>query len=139
VERVVKERQYIEDDIVRPSCLKRLEYWKSVGVVIDFDDVHDLGKKCHRGRFTMRTKPGKRDIIAFFKVNGILWVYLIECKSPNGRWEDTQKAYAAKFFGLNNVIYEVVRDPKQIDKTIELASRFYKNSLEEADKLMGVL
>lgn len=116
---------------VRKACLKRLEQWMSWGVVIDYDDVSALGKSCHRGRWTMRTVKGKRDIIAIFKVKDIAWVYLIEVKEPRGGvWSDDQQVYAKRFCWLNNVVYEVVSSPDQIDNTLEEITGRHKELLE---------
>lgn len=68
----------------------------------------------------MRTEKGKRDIIALFAVKDVIWVYLIEVKAPkNWKWSEEQQIYAKRFAYQNNVIYEVVNNPAQIDKTLE--------------------
>lgn len=120
---------------VRKACIKRLEQWKSWGVVVDIDDVFDLGKRVHRGRWTMKTEKGKRDIIAIFKVKNIAWVYLVECKAPTeGNWSKEQQSYSQRFAWLDNVVYEVINDPSQIDITLERITGRSENLLNS----MGV-
>lgn len=105
---------------VKSLCLKRLEQWQSWGYVIDFDDLSALGKSCHRGRWVMHTKKGKRDIMAIIQQMDKAWVYLIEVKEPGGgTWSKEQQDYAKKFCYLNNVVYQVVSNPQQIDETLE--------------------
>jgi hypothetical protein len=104
---------------VRLGCLNKLDWWRRLGYVVDFDDVSALGKRQIRGRWVMKTEKGKRDIIALIKVKNICWVYLIECKAPaGGNWNKEQQEYAQKFAWLDNVIYEVVTNPSQVDTTI---------------------
>lgn len=119
---------------VQDKCIDRLDYWKSVGVVIDYDDVSNLGRKQTRTGFVMNTKKGKRDIIAFLKVKETAWLYLIECKAPTGGvWAEDQQEYAAKFDSLLNVFYEVVSDAKQIDKTIERITGYAQSILDRIE------
>ncbi len=79
----------------------------------------------------MQTKVGRPDLIAYFKHKGQCWIYLIEVKRPDGGvWSKEQQAYASKFQGLSNVIYEVVVHPKQIDATIERITNHYQDILD---------
>ena len=125
------------EEIVKKKCIQRLSQWESDGIVVDVDDVSNLGRGSHRGRFFMNTKAGKRDIIAWFKVGSVLWTYLVVCKAPDGgKWSDKQKEYAKKFEGLDNCIYEVVSDDKQIDRTLERITNRSELLLKEIDRIM---
>src|ERR1039457_7158445 len=93
------------EDEVKILCLGRLAQWQSWGVVVDYDDVSNLGRNMnlYTGRWFMHSKAGKRDIVAWFKVDRILWTYLIEVKAPDGGiWAKDQQQYALKFEGLDN-------------------------------------
>ena len=111
------------EESVKFKCLAALEQWMSWGYVIDYDDVSGLGKHMNlfTGRWTMRTQLGKRDLIAWFRVGRVLWTYLIECKAP-GKLQSQrpeQIEYEKKWVGLDNVIYEVVDNYKQIHFTLD--------------------
>ncbi len=126
------------EEEVKKKCLKRLSQWQSWGVVVDVDDVSDLGRRSIRGHWVMTTEKGKRDIIVLFKVQSFLWAYLIECKAPDGgTWNEHQQNYAKKFEGLENCIYEVVSDPKQIDITLDRITNRTELLLQEADAVMN--
>ena len=122
---------------VKSQCLERLKQWQSWGIVVDYDDVSNLGRVMTPNGWVMHTKQGKRDIIAIFKVKDKAWVYLIECKAPDGgNWSEEQQLYAKKFAFLNNVVYEVVSDPQQIDKTLEEITERTKTLLDEGGQHM---
>jgi hypothetical protein len=130
------------EDEVKSHCLIRLEQWKSWGVVIDYDDVSNLGRNMnlYTGRWFMHTKEGKRDLIVWFKVQRILWTYLIECKAPDGgTWTPKQQEYAKKFEGLDNCIYEVVSRFEQIDHTLDRISRRTELLLLDGSIHMGLV
>lgn len=119
------------EDQVKSSCIARLKFWQLKGVVIDFDDVSNLGRKQTRFGYVMHTKKGKRDIIILLKVNTTLWCYLVECKAPTGGvWKQDQQDYSKKFYGLTNCIYEVVSNPKQVDVTIEKITNYSQTILD---------
>lgn len=125
------------EEEVKKECLNRLDQWQRWGIVVDYDDVSRLGVTSHRGRWIMRTKAGKRDVVAHFKVANVLWVYLIECKEPSGGvWSDDQQEYAQKFEGLENCIYEVVTNAKQIDATLDRITNRTELLLKEIDNIM---
>ncbi len=116
---------------VQTACKHKLDYWQAQGVVIHYDDLSDAGRKCIRGNWIMQTKKGRPDLIAYFKHQGICWVYLIEVKAPDGgNWSKDQQVYASKFSNLSNVIYEVVRDSSQIHLTIERITNHEQNKLD---------
>lgn len=122
---------------VKLKCLSRLEQWLQWGVVVDYDDVSNLGRhmSLRTGHFFMNTKVGKRDVIVHFKVKRALWVYLIECKAPDGGvWSKDQQAYAQKYEGLDNVLYEVVSNASQIDITLDKITERTKALLDEGDR-----
>lgn len=123
------------EESVKEKCLKCLDRWESWGYVIDFDDVSGLGKhmNMYTGRWTMATKKGKRDLIAWFRVGDILWTYLIECKSKVGVQSPAQIVYEAKWKGLNNVIYQVVDHYKHIDETLDRMTGRSKLLFQEMD------
>lgn len=127
---------------VKAKCLIRLEQWKSWGIVIDYDDVSNLGRNMnlYTSRWFMHTKEGKRDVIAWFKVQKILWTYLIENKAPDGGvWSPKQQEYANKFEGLDNCIYEVVSHHQQIDETLDRITRRTEIQMQDASIHMGLL
>lgn len=120
--------------VVQDSCCHRLDYWKSLGIVLDYLNISDLGKKCFRGVWIMSNRSkvkGRNDLLAYIKHNNRLSLYIIECKEPKGGvWDEDQKNYARLFDGLENVIYEVVTSPKQIDVTIDRITNYTQNSLD---------
>lgn len=123
---------------VKSKCLSRLDQWQRWGVVVDFDDLSNLGRgfNMYTGSYWMRTKSGKRDLIAYFKVGKILWVYLIECKSLVGVQSNKQKEYESKFDGMDNCIYQVVDDEKMIDETLDRITGRTKRLLDEGEECM---
>ena len=130
------------EDIVKAKCLERLDQWKRWGIVLDYDDVSNLGRhmNLYTGRWFMHTKEGKRDLIAWFKVQRILWTYLIECKAPDGgHWDIKQQEYAKRFEGLDNCIYEVVSHDEQIDATLDRVTRRTELEFQSMDIHMGLV
>jgi hypothetical protein len=128
------------EDTVKFKCLARLEQWMSWGYVIDYDDVSGLGKHLNlwTGRWTMHTKKGKRDLIAWFRIGKTLWTYLIECKSETGHQSPAQIKYEGRWKGLRNVIYEVVSHPSQIDLTLDHWTGRTEKLLDEGTRHMGL-
>jgi hypothetical protein len=136
------------EDLIKKKCLARLETWmtkwcnsESRGVVIDYDDVSAQGKHfdIYSGRWVMnvkQTQKGKRDIIAFFGVGKTLWVYLIECKSEFGIQRPEQITYEKKFKEFTNVVYELVYDPVQIDRTLDRLTGRTAKLLAGVDEFM---
>jgi len=133
------------EDEVKFRCLAMLESWSTVwcatekhGVVLDYDDVSALGKhfNMYTGTWTMHTKKGKRDIIAWFRVGDVLWTYLIECKSALGVQSPAQIAYEAKWKGLKGVVYEVVSNANQISATLDRLTGRTDRLLAEAEAHM---
>lgn len=128
-----------EDEIsVKAKCLSRLEQWQKWGVVIDYDDVSALGKHLNSYTMTwfMRTRKGKRDIVAWFKVGKVLWSYFIEVKTLTGVQKPEQIEYEKKWIGLENVIYELVSIPGQIDETLDRLTGRTAKLLKEGERHM---
>ena len=129
------------EEIVKKECINRLDQWLRWGIVVDYDDVSGLGKHMNMftGRWTMHTKEGKRDLIVWFKVGKMLWTYLIECKAPDGgHWDIKQQEFAKKFEGLENVIYEVIKNADQIDATLDRISKRTDDLFNDIDLHMGL-
>lgn len=130
------------EDQVKKATLARLDQWQKWGVVLDYDDVSNLGRhqNLYTGKWFMHTTEGKRDIICHFKVVKTLWLYLIECKAPEGGdWNIKQQEYAKKFDGLDNCIYEVVSNALQIDTTLDRISRRTELLFQDGDIHMGLI
>lgn len=127
-----------EEDSVKKKCLAALIQWQSWGIVIDYDDVSGLGKHFNlfTGNWTMNTKKGKRDLIAWFVVGDVLWTYLIECKAEGGIQKPAQIEYEKKWAGLKNVIYEVVFHYNQIHSTLDRMTGRTKKLLDEGETHM---
>lgn len=116
---------------VQSACEKRLDIWELKKVVIHYDDLSNAGRKFVRGYWIMNTKEGRPDLVAYLKHKNQCWIYLIEVKRPDGGvWSEVQKVYANKFSGLDNVVYEVVTHPRQIDATIERITNHYQDILD---------
>lgn len=133
------------EDTIKKKCLGALQMWQGKwctsepgGLVIDYDDVSALGKHFNMftGQYTMNTKKGKRDIIAWFRVGNTLWTYLIECKSEFGTQRPEQIEYERKWQGLKGVVYEVVYSPDQIHATLDRLTGRTSRLLQEAGEWM---
>lgn len=76
-------------------------------------------------------RNGNPDYIAFFKHKNIVYVYLIELKRESGgEWRGEQRECCSKFSGIENCIYEVVTDYKQLYRTIEGITKEDQNILD---------
>ena len=125
------------EETVKSKCLAALDQWQRWGVVIDFDDVSGLGKKMlPNGYWIMHTKKGKRDLVAWFRVQRTLWTYLIECKAPGQVQKPEQIEYEKKWQGLENVIYQVVEDYKMIHQTLDRLTGRTNRLLQEGERHM---
>lgn len=124
---------------IKEKCLKFLEMWKERGVVIDYDDVSSLGRyfNPYSGVYVMKTKKGKRDLIAWIRVGKSCLTYLIEVKSDVGVQKKEQKDYESKFLGLDGVIYEVVSNPSQVNITVERLSGYGEELLKLLPESVG--
>lgn len=116
--------------LIQTACKHRLDYWQSQGVVIDHLDISELGKKAFRGHWIMRNKKGRNDLLAYVKVKDTLWLYLMEIKSKTATQSKEQEEYQEKFKGVNNVVYQVVRHPNEVDKTIDGLTGFSQEKLD---------
>lgn len=115
------------------SCKSRLELWQLNKVVIHFDR-HNSGKINVNGRWIQMAKSGTPDLIAYIKYKDMCYIYFIECKRPEGGLiSGHQIEFLKKFKDLNNVIYEIVTSPKQIDITIEKLTGHYTEVLKGID------
>ncbi len=133
------------EDSVKKKCLAALEQWRGKwcasepgGLVIDYDDVSALGKHFNMftGTWTMNTKKGKRDIIAWFRVGDVLWTYLIEVKAAQGVQSPEQIAYEQRWKGLKGVVYEVVYHQDQITATLDRLTGRTAKLLSEGEEHM---
>lgn len=118
----------MESDVVK-ACKRTLDYWKSKGVVIDYDR-NNSGKIRISGRWIQLHKPGTPDITAYLCIEGSIFVYFIECKYNKGKQTEEQLDFEYKFKGINNCKYELVTNPRQIDATIELLTNYTKKELD---------
>lgn len=108
----------LEKDVLL-ACKNKLDWWRHLKVVIHFERINS-GSLMVNGRPIRMAQAGSPDLWAFFKHKDVCWIYFIEAKkSGGGNWRSEQKEFATKFSGMNNVIYEIVEDPKQVDVTIE--------------------
>jgi hypothetical protein len=122
-----------ERDISK-SIKAKLDWWQHLGVVLHFDRLNS-GKICINGRWIQMSKAGTPDLVAYIKVKDTVWVYWIEAKSSDGGvWHQTQREFASRFSGVSNCVYEIVSDPKQVDKTIESITGYYDNKFAQMDK-----
>lgn len=121
-----------EDDLCR-HVKARLDYWQYNKIVIHYDDVRRLGLKVIRGQWISHKKKGTPDIIAYFKHKDICGILLIELKTKNDTHKEHQIEYMLKFKDLTNVHYIILRDPKQIDETLENITHHFDTILEGID------
>lgn len=120
-----------EDKLVDKIC-KYLDNWVAIGVVVDYENLSNAGRKFNpfTGTWIMNTQKGRRDVVAYIKHKDVCYIYLIEAKTDVGVQSPDQKKYEAKFNGLTNVVYEVVRKPSQVSITIERITGYYKNFVD---------
>lgn len=118
----------LEKDISK-AVANRLDWWQYLKVVRLHERLNS-GKLQINGRWVQLSQAGTPDRVAYIDVKGKCWIYWIECKAESGgNWHDSQRVFASKFSGLDNVVYEVVSDPKQVDKTIEQITGYYDDKL----------
>ena len=113
----------------------RLDQWERWGIVL-FHDRYNAGKVNIGQRWVQLCKSGHPDRIAYVNVNGLCWVYLIECKAEGKEQSPKQMEFEEIFEGMSNVIYEVVYEARQIDSTLDRISNRTELLLKEADKIM---
>ena len=115
-----------KESTVLSSCLRELSSWQARGLVIYYTRVNSGKVETKWGTWIQLAEKGTPDIFAFLNVNGTVYVYFIECKRPNGGvWGYEQQEFKFKFKGVKNVIYELVDDCRQVDKTLmELSEEF---------------
>lgn len=123
----------LERDILR-SCKHRLDYYQSVGVVVHHDRLNS-GKMQIEGRYVQLCASGTPDIVAYIRIVDICYVLFIECKrDAKAVWREDQRNFARKFTSFNNVVYLLVYDPRELDKTIEILTGYTQtviNSIKE--------
>lgn len=121
---------------VSKKVQSRLIQWEKWGYVI-FHDRYNAGKIPIGYRWVQLCTAGHPDRMAFLRVKDVCWIYLIEVKDDEGKQSPKQIEFENKFDGLSNVIYEIVRDPKQIDRTMELITNRTELLLQHADDHMN--
>lgn len=118
----------LEKDILL-ACQKRLLNWQSRGVVIWFDR-NNSGGLSYGGKYIRLHKPGTPDLTAYIHHKGFCWVYFIETKIPGGKQSEHQLAFMLKFKNLDNIEYQIVTNPEQVDITIEKITGYTDKCLE---------
>ena len=119
-----------ERDILK-SCKHRLDYWQSIGIVVHYDRFNS-GKIQYNGKWIQMCKSGTPDLIAYIKTNKeTCLIYFIECKRDDKqKLRTVQQNFKDKFIGLNNVMYEMVSHPRQIDITLESITGYGQGLLD---------
>lgn len=125
----------VTENEVKAACLNRLDWWQRLGVVVHFDRQNS-GTIQVNGRYIRMGKAGTADIVAYLRHtdNRIEYciVYWIECKRPvGGRVSPDQIKFSKLWDGLDNACYEVITDPKQMDRRIEELTGYSDNKFKE--------
>ena len=116
----------------------RLDQWEKWGIVL-FHDRYNAGHINLGYRWVKLCKTGHPDRIAYLNIDNTCWIYLIEVKDEDGKQSPKQVEFEEIFQGMKNVVYELVRSPKQIDITLERISRRCDKLFIDADVHMGLL
>ena len=116
----------------------RLDQWEKWGVVL-FHDRYNAGMVQMGYRWIKLCKSGHPDRIAYLNIRNTCWLYLIEVKDEDGKQSPKQVEFEEIFQGLDNVIYELVRDHKQIDITLDRISHRTELLLQDGSIHMGLI
>lgn len=112
------------------ECRQRISAWLERGIVIHTERINS-GKININGRWIQMAQAGTPDLVVYLNHNSICYILWFECKSETGIQTYEQHEFEYKFKNLNNVIYEVIRDSKQIDKTIDRITGYWDKQIEE--------
>ena len=121
----------IPEKVIIRSVLIRLQMWEMKGVVIHADR-YNAGFLHYGGKYGLHikmAKAGTPDITAYIKHKNICAICFFECKSSIGCQSDNQIKFMMKFKDLNNVYYDIVKDPAQIDERIESITGYSQSVL----------
>lgn len=117
--------------------MERLYMWQMNKVVIHFD--RNNSGKIGSGKSWIRLhKAGTPDITAYIRYKNICAIYFIECKASHIKLEQPigeQLKFMLKFKNIENVWYDLVNDPAQVDNRIESITNYTKNVFKEMDKI----
>lgn len=125
-----------ESDISK-SVQERLNQWESWGIVL-FHDRYNSGHIQMGYRWVKLCKTGHPDRIAYLNINNTCWIYLIEVKTEEGIQSPKQCEFEEIFQGMSNVVYELVRSPKQVDITLERISKRTESLMNDMNVHMGL-
>ena len=128
----------LEKEILK-SCKHRLDYWQMQKVCVWWDRLNS-GKMQFEGRYVQFCKPGTPDLVAYLAVGNKCHVCFFECKKDEkAEWSKEQKSFYEKFRDFENVHYQIITNPNQIDRIIEIITNHNEKQLELMDKYMGGL
>jgi len=118
-----------EDELCK-KVKNRLSYWQSQKVVIHTDDIRRLNLRQIKGMFISSKPKGSPDLVSYFKHNNSCGILFIELKTENDKHRVEQLEFMMKFKDLTNVHYLILRDPNQIDITLENITGYVQNTLD---------
>lgn len=116
---------------LQKSCLNRLSVWQMEKVVVYYTDLSQYGVRQIRGRYVKRTDKGLPDIVAYVKHKDLCCVCWFELKTDIGKMSQHQLQFLIKFKDLTNVHYYLIRNPDELDNSIESLTNHYTNKLKE--------
>ena len=125
------EENLITENDVRKVVVQRLNYYQSVGVVLNWERIN-CGRVQSFGKWFYGAKAGFPDYFAEVIKNKIIFICYFETKKPNdGNWSDEQIIFKSRHEKLLNCSYDLVTDPNQVDKRIETITNYTENMLNE--------
>lgn len=128
-------KELITEDDVRKVVVQRLNYWKGIGVVLNWERINCGRVRTQYGHFFYGAKDGFPDYFAEIINGRIIHICYFETKKPvGGIWSDEQIIFKAKHEGFDNVSYDVVTDPRIVDNRIDSIVKISDNKLIDADK-----
>jgi hypothetical protein len=122
-------RIMLEAEVLK-GVLDRLALWE-IRKVVKYHQRMNSGSIMVGRRPIRMAKPGTPDVLCIFSHENRGYVYWIECKRTGEKLrEGPQADFPYKFKGIDNVIFEMVTDPRQVDITIEKITNYTDGILE---------